>query len=127
MNEEIFGPVLPVLTYDNFDDAIRFIKEREKPLALYIFSKDKAHIKAVQDGITYGGGCVNDTVVHLSNPNMPFGGVGYSGMGSYHAKQGFDTFTHEKSTLRKALWLDIPVRYAPYNEKLVKVLKLLLK
>ena len=127
MNEEIFGPVLPVLTYDNFDDAIRFIKKREKPLALYIFSKDKAHIKAVQDGITYGGGCVNDTVVHLSNPNMPFGGVGYSGMGSYHAKQGFDTFTHEKSTLRKALWLDIPVRYAPYNEKLVKVLKLLLK
>ena len=127
MNEEIFGPVLPVLTYDNFDDAIRFIKEREKPLALYIFSKDKVHIKAVQDGITYGGGCVNDTVVHLSNPNMPFGGVGYSGMGSYHAKQGFDTFTHEKSTLRKALWLDIPVRYAPYNEKLVKVLKLLLK
>lgn len=127
MNEEIFGPVLPVLTYDNFDDAIRFIKKREKPLALYIFSKDKAHIKAVQDGISYGGGCVNDTVVHLSNPNMPFGGVGYSGMGSYHAKQGFDTFTHEKSTLRKALWLDIPVRYAPYNEKLVKVLKLLLK
>lgn len=127
MNEEIFGPVLPVLTYDNFDDAIRFIKKREKPLALYIFSKDKAHIKAVQDGITYGGGCVNDTVVHLSNPNMPFGGVGYSGMGSYHAKQGFDTFTHEKSILRKALWLDIPVRYAPYNEKLVKVLKLLLK
>ena len=127
MNEEIFGPVLPVLTYDNFDDAIQFIKKREKPLALYIFSKDKAHIKAVQDGITYGGGCVNDTVVHLSNPNMPFGGVGYSGIGSYHAKQGFDTFTHEKSTLRKALWLDIPVRYAPYNEKLVKVLKLLLK
>ena len=127
MNEEIFGPVLPVLTYDNFDDAIRFIKKREKPLALYIFSKDKAYIKAVQDGISYGGGCVNDTVVHLSNPNMPFGGVGYSGMGSYHAKQGFDTFTHEKSTLRKALWLDIPVRYAPYNEKLVKVLKLLLK
>lgn len=127
MNEEIFGPVLPVIAYDRFEDAIEFIRRREKPLALYIFSKDKSHIWTVQSSLTYGGGCVNDTVVHLSNPNMPFGGVGHSGMGSYHAKRGFDTFTHEKSTLKKALWPDIPVRYAPYNDRLIKLLKLLLR
>ena len=127
MQEEIFGPILPMLTYRSFDEAISFIRGREKPLALYIFSKDKGHIRAVQERLTYGGGCVNDTVVHLSNPSMPFGGVGSSGMGSYHARQGFDTFTHEKSVLRKALWLDIPVRYAPYDDRLTRLLRLLLK
>lgn len=127
MQEEIFGPVLPMIAYDFFEEVIHFVRSREKPLALYIFSKDKAHVKAVQTKLTYGGGCVNDTVVHLSNPSMPFGGVGSSGMGSYHAKQGFDTFTHEKSTLRKALWLDLPVRYAPYDGRLVALLKMLLR
>lgn len=127
MQEEIFGPILPMLTYKSFDEAISFIRGREKPLALYIFSKDRRHINAVQQTLTYGGGCVNDTVVHLSNPSMPFGGVGSSGMGSYHAKQGFDTFTHEKSVLRKALWLDIPVRYAPYDDRLTRLLRLLLR
>lgn len=127
MQEEIFGPILPMLTYRSFDEAISFIRGREKPLALYIFSKDRRHINAVQQTLTYGGGCVNDTVVHLSNPSMPFGGVGSSGMGSYHAKQGFDTFTHEKSVLRKALWLDIPVRYAPYDDRLTRLLRLLLR
>ena len=127
MQEEIFGPILPMLTYKSFDEALSFIRGREKPLALYIFSKDRRHISAVQQTLTYGGGCVNDTVVHLSNPSMPFGGVGSSGMGSYHAKQGFDTFTHEKSVLRKALWLDIPVRYAPYDDRLTRLLRLLLR
>ena len=127
MQEEIFGPILPMLTYRSFDEAISFIRGREKPLALYIFSKDRRHISAVQQTLTYGGGCVNETVVHLSNPSMPFGGVGSSGMGSYHAKQGFDTFTHEKSVLRKALWLDIPVRYAPYDDRLTRLLRLLLR
>lgn len=127
MQEEIFGPILPMLTYKSFDEALSFIRGREKPLALYIFSKDRSHISAVQQTLTYGGGCVNDTVVHLSNPSMPFGGVGSSGMGSYHAKQGFDTFTHEKSVLRKALWLDIPVRYAPYDDRLTGLLRLLLR
>lgn len=127
MQEEIFGPILPMLTYRSFDEALSFIRGREKPLALYIFSKDRRHISAVQQTLTYGGGCVNDTVVHLSNPSMPFGGVGSSGMGSYHAKQGFDTFTHEKSVLRKALWLDIPVRYAPYDDRLTRLLRLLLR
>ena len=127
MQEEIFGPILPMLSYRSFNEAISFIRGREKPLALYIFSKDKGHIRAVQERLTYGGGCINDTVVHLSNPSMPFGGVGSSGMGSYHARQGFDTFTHEKSVLRKALWLDIPVRYAPYDDRLTRLLRLLLK
>lgn len=127
MQEEIFGPVLPVITYRTFDEVITFIRSREKPLALYIFSKDGEHIRQVQSKLTYGGGCVNDTIVHLSNPSMPFGGVGASGIGSYHAKQGFDTFTHEKSTLKKALWLDLPVRYPPYDNRLMRLLKLLLK
>lgn len=127
MKEEIFGPILPVITYKTFEEVIDFVRKRPKPLALYIFSRDRNHVKAVQQKLSYGGGCVNDTVVHLSNPNMPFGGVGESGMGNYHAKQGFDTFTHEKSTLKKALWLDLPVRYAPYDNRLVKLLKLLLK
>ena len=99
MQEEIFGPVLPILAYDSIDDAIDFVRSREKPLALYIFSRSEENIERIHSLCSFGGGCVNDTVVHLSNPNMPFGGVGHSGMGSYHAKQGFDTFTHEKSTL----------------------------
>ena len=127
MQEEIFGPILPMITWKDFDEAVDFVRSREKPLALYIFSKDKKHIRQVQEKLTYGGGCINDTIVHLSNPCMPFGGVGASGMGSYHAKQGFDTFTHEKSTLKKALWLDIPVRYAPYSSRLIRLLKLLMR
>ena len=127
MQEEIFGPILPMITWKDFDEAVDFVRSREKPLALYIFSKDKKHIRKVQERLTYGGGCINDTIVHLSNPCMPFGGVGASGMGSYHAKQGFDTFTHEKSTLKKALWLDIPVRYAPYSSRLIRLLKLLMR
>lgn len=127
MQEEIFGPILPMITWKDFDEAVDFVRSREKPLALYIFSKDKKHIRQVQERLTYGGGCINDTIVHLSNPCMPFGGVGASGMGSYHAKQGFDTFTHEKSTLKKALWLDIPVRYAPYSSRLIRLLKLLMR
>ena len=127
MQEEIFGPILPMITWKDFDEAVDFVRSREKPLALYIFSKDKKHIRQVQERLTYGGGCINDTIVHLSNPCMPFGGVGASGMGSYHAKQGFDTFPHEKSTLKKALWLDIPVRYAPYSSRLIRLLKLLMR
>ena len=128
MQEEIFGPILPMLTYKDFDEALSFIRKRPRPLALYIFSRDKSHIKAVEDGLVYGGGCVNDTVIQLSNPSLPFGGIGESGMGAYHAKMGFDTFTHHKSVLRKGLWLDIPVRYAPYDEGLkLKLVKTLLR
>ena len=127
MCDEIFAPILPLITYKSFDDALEFIRQREKPLAFYIFSKNNERVKKAHEVLTFGGGCVNDCVVHLTNPNMPFGGVGNSGLGSYHSKQGFDTFTHEKSILRKSLLLDIPVRYAPYNSNLKdKIVRLLM-
>ena len=125
MQEEIFGPILPLITVSSVDEAVDFIREREAPLALYIFSNDKNVIKKVHRLCRFGGGCINDAVVHLSNPNIPFGGVGNSGVGSYHAKAGFDTFTHEKSILKKGLFPDIPIRYAPYGDKLKLIRKLL--
>lgn len=125
MQEEIFGPILPVLVYEDLDEAIAQINSRPKPLALYLFTRSRRTEKKVLGQISYGGGCVNDTVVHLATSHMPFGGVGESGMGSYHGKAGFDTFTHRKSILKKALWLDLPVRYPPYKGHL-KLLKKLM-
>ena len=126
MQEEIFGPVLPILTYDTLDDAISFIRKREKPLAFYIFSRNRTAIRKALSSLSFGGGCVNDTVVHLTAPRLPFGGVGNSGMGSYHGKKSFEAFTHDKSIMDKALWLDLPVRYAPFKGKL-KLLRLLMR
>lgn len=118
MTDEIFAPILPMVTYKSFSDAIEFIRKREKPLAFYIFTRDNQRVEQAHSALSFGGGCVNDVVVHLTNPNMPFGGVGNSGLGSYHSREGFETFTHRKSILRKSLLLDIPVRYAPYKSKL---------
>jgi aldehyde dehydrogenase (NAD+) len=118
MNEEIFGPILPIIAFDTFEQATDFIRKREHPLALYLFSKDKARQKWVTKNLIYGGGCINDTVAHLANPDMAFGGVGMSGMGSYHAKESFNTFSHTKSILKKSNLLDIGFRYAPYKGKL---------
>ena len=126
MQEEIFGPVLPILTYETLDDAISFIREREKPLAFYIFSRNRNAIDKALSSLSFGGGCVNDTVVHLTAPGLPFGGVGNSGMGSYHGKKSFEAFTHDKSIMDKALWPDLPVRYAPFKGKL-KLLRLLMR
>lgn len=125
MQEEIFGPILPVLAYEDLDEAITQINSRPKPLALYLFTRSRRTEQKVLGQISYGGGCINDTVVHLATSHMPFGGVGESGMGSYHGKAGFDTFTHRKSVLKKALWLDLPVRYPPYKGHL-KLLKKLM-
>lgn len=122
MKEEIFGPVFPVLTYKNLEEAIQEIVQRANPLALYIFTKNKYLENKVLEMIPAGGCCVNDTIIHIATNHLPFGGVGESGMGSYHGKAGFDTFTHYKSVLKK-LNLDIPIRYAPYNDKLIKILK----
>ena len=116
MGEEIFGPVLPVLTFDTLDEVISTVTARDKPLALYIFSSDKAVIRRVTAACAYGGGCVNDCVIHLATSHMGFGGVGESGMGAYHGKTGFDTFTHRKSIVDKKTWLDLPMRYQPYNK-----------
>ncbi len=127
MQEEIFGPILPILTYENLDDVIDIIESKAHPLALYIFSSNKNNIKKVTERCRYGGGCVNDVVVHLATPEMPFGGCGESGMGSYHGKFGFDTFTHKKSILDKKTWFDLPIRYQPYSKLQNILLKMFLK
>ena len=118
MREEVFGPILPVLTFDDFEDVFGLLRGRQKPLALYIFSKDRTHISAVTSRIPYGGGCVNDVVIHLATSAMPFGGVGESGMGSYHGVRGFEAFSHRKSIVDKKTWIDLPMRYQPYVRKL---------
>lgn len=117
MQEEIFGPILPVLEFENIDQAIRCIKARPNPLALYLFANDRQTQRQVLQEVSFGGGCINDTIMHLATPYMGFGGVGQSGMGSYHGKCSFDTFSHEKSILKKANWLDLPMRYRPYTKK----------
>lgn len=122
MQEEIFGPVLPVLTYENFDELMLLLKKRPKPLALYLFSSNKAHIRRVNEELSYGGGCINDTIIHLATSEMGFGGVGESGMGAYHGKAGFDAFSHQKSIVDKKTWLDLPMRYQPYTSKLYRKL-----
>ncbi len=128
MGEEIFGPVLPIMTYKCLDDVVEALKDRPKPLALYMFSENKENIKTVTERIRFGGGCINDTVVHLATSNMPFGGVGESGMGSYHGRDGFNTFSHTKSILDKKTWMDLNVRYQPYDkEKNIKLLRRLMK
>ncbi len=118
MGEEIFGPILPILTFGDFDDMLDSLKDKEKPLALYLFSSDKKHIKRVTQELSYGGGCINDVLIHLATSEMGFGGVGESGMGSYHGKCGFAAFSHEKSVVDKKTWLDLPIRYQPYKNKL---------
>lgn len=122
MQEEIFGPVLPILTYSSLDQAIRTINSMEHPLALYLFTSDKCVAKKVTAACGFGGGCINDTIIHLATSEMGFGGFGESGMGSYHGKDGFQTFSHYKSIVDKKTWLDLPMRYQPYrkiNEKLI--------
>ena len=116
MQEEIFGPILPVLTFENLDEVISTVNGHEKPLALYIFAQNKSVIRAVTSRCVYGGGCVNDCVIHLATSRMGFGGVGESGMGEYHGKTGFDAFTHYKSIVDKKTWLDLPMRYQPYTK-----------
>lgn len=127
MQEEIFGPVLPVLEFHRLEDAIRMVERREKPLALYLFTTDKKAENKVLRRLSFGGGCVNDTVVHLTSPYLGFGGVGCSGMGSYHGKLSFDTFSHQKSVMKKYNWLDLPIRYQPYRAWKLRLLKLVLK
>ena len=114
MKEEIFGPILPVLTFESLDEAETFITDRPTPLALYIFSQDRAVQQRFVRYVPFGGGCVNDTIMHLATSHMGFGGMGASGMGQYHGHESFDTFSHKKSIVNKATWLDVPFRYAPY-------------
>ncbi len=118
MGEEIFGPIMPILAFDDFDTVVDELKNKDKPLALYLFTSDKKHVKRVTAELSYGGGCINDVVIHLATSSMGFGGVGESGMGSYHGRDGFEAFSHYKSIVDKKTWLDLPMRYQPYKNKL---------
>ena len=126
MREEIFGPLLPILTYRTLGEAMAEIQKRPHPLALYLFSQSKSVQKIVMHGLQFGGGCINDTVMHVAG-TLPFGGVGASGMGCYHGKAGFDTFTHYKSVLDKAPWPDPSLRYQPYSKQKERLLRLFLR
>ncbi len=127
MEDEIFGPILPIIPYDDLNDAIKNILSYPKPLAFYFFSENLRLHKSVISKVPFGGGCINDTVVHLANPNLPFGGVGTSGIGSYHGQKSFDTFTHYKSLYQQGTLVDIPLRYPPYNDKKLSWIKLFLR
>ncbi len=127
MQEEIFGPILPILTYQTNNELISLLNGKQKPLALYLFSEDKNNISLLTHRLQFGGGCINDTIIHLATSEMGFGGVGESGMGAYHGKVGFECFSHKKSIVNKATWLDMPMRYAPYSDKNLKRVKQFLK
>ena len=118
MQEEIFGPILPVLEFQDLDRLIDMLADKPKPLALYLFTSDSSAEEKVTGQLSFGGGCINDTLSHLGNPDLPFGGIGESGFGNYHGKAGFDTFTHPKSVMKKPTWPEIPFRYPPYGNNL---------
>ena len=127
MGEEIFGPLLPILTFDTLDEALDTVESHPHPLALYFFSEDKAAQKKVLDTCRFGGGCINDTIIHLATSDMPFGGVGESGMGSYHGRVGFETFSHYRSIVDKKTWMDLPIRYHKYTVLKEKMMRMFLK
>lgn len=126
MQEEIFGPLLPILTFDELQEAIQLVKDFPKPLACYIFTESKENETKLLRELSFGGGCINDTVIHLASSVLPFGGVGESGMGSYHGKYTFDTFSHQKSIVKKSTRLDLPFRYPPYTKVKAKLIQLFL-
>jgi aldehyde dehydrogenase (NAD+) len=123
MQDEIFGPILPVISFTRLDEAIKQVKERPKPLSCYIYSKNRKQVKRILNEISFGGGAVNDSLMHLSNSNLPFGGVGASGIGSYHGKAGFDNFSHFKSIVDKPFWVEPNLKYAPYKNLKLKIIK----
>jgi aldehyde dehydrogenase (NAD+) len=123
MKEEIFGPILPVISYRKLEDALKMIQSRPKPLACYLFSEDRRTVKTVLSRCTFGGGCINDVVMHLANHYLPFGGIGNSGMGNYHGKYSFETFSHHKGVLWSGTKMDLPFRYPPYQLERLKTLR----
>lgn len=127
MQEEIFGPILPIITYETLDQAIRVVKKFPKPLACYVFTQKKSEKKRIQNEISFGGGAINETVMHITNPNLPFGGVGPSGIGNYHSEAGFKAFTHYKSIMDKPTWFDPFVRYSPHTSFRYKLMRWLMK
>lgn len=127
MQEEIFGPILPILTFDKLEDVYRKLKDLPKPLAFYYFTEDKNRANWLTKRCSFGGGCINDTIIHLATTEMGFGGVGESGMGSYHGEVGFKTFSHTKSIVDKKTWMDLPMRYQPYQRRYEKLVRMFLK
>ena len=125
MQQEIFGPILPIISVEDMGEAFEIIRSYPRPLALYLFTKDADVQKYMTDKLHFGGGCINDTLMHLANGNLPFGGVGNSGMGNYHGEYGFNTFSHTKGVVKQNLLFDIQLRYAPFKEKLGLAKKLL--
>lgn len=123
MQEEIFGPILPMMEFEEMDEVIDYIVRHEKPLACYLFCTNEKRINHFLKKVSFGGGCINDTIIHLATSKMGFGGVGMSGMGSYHGYESFRTFSHRKSIVKKANWLDIPLRYHPYTDKKLKIIR----
>lgn len=126
MKNEIFGPILPIIEYNDLDSVLDIIKRRPKPLACYIFGRNREFQRKVNSTLSFGGGCINDTVIHVANEHLPFGGVGSSGMGNYHGRHSFDTFSHEKSLLVNG-FLDFPFRYPPYSDKKKRTVKNMMK
>ena len=127
MQEEIFGPLLPVISYDTIEEAIACITCRSKPLALYLFTRDRNLERRILSSVSFGGGCVNDTIMHIATPHMPFGGIGGSGMGRYHGKASFETFSNSKSILKKGKLFDMPLRYHPYSMTKMRLLRKVLR
>jgi len=125
MADEIFGPLLPILRVDSLDEAITVVEERPQPLALYLFTKDRAEEQRVIEEVSFGGGCINNTLVHLADPNLPFGGVGTSGMGAYHGRHSFELFSHRKAVMKSATFLDPSIKYPPYEGKMGLLRKLM--
>jgi aldehyde dehydrogenase (NAD+) len=117
MEDEIFGPILPVLSYSSEENMLEIMANYSKPLALYVFTEEKRFSEKILKNYSFGGGAINDVVVQVINKKLPFGGVGNSGNGAYHGKYSFDTFSHKKSITKRGTWLDVPLRYAPYSDK----------
>ena len=115
------------ITFESIEEVIQTVNQKPHPLALYLFTNDKHIADKVTSRCGFGGGCINDTIIHLATTHMPFGGVGNSGMGSYHGKKSFDTFTHARSIVKKSTWLDLPMRYHPYSEKKLGLVKNFMK
>ena len=127
MQEEIFGPVLPILTFETMEEVISLLAHRPKPLAFYFFSENKKRVEEAASRCAFGGGCVNDVIIHLATSEMGFGGVGESGMGAYHGREGFEAFSHRKSIVDKKTWMDLPMRYQPYRKVYDKAIRLFLR
>lgn len=117
MQEEIFGPILPVISFTNFNIALNQVSDLERPLAAYLFTNNSEEKEIFKNKLSFGGGCINEVIMHLGNENLPFGGVGNSGIGNYHGKFGFDTFSYQKAILEKATWGEPKIKYPPYSEK----------